>query len=246
MPMKVRSLKLGGMQNFVHLIEDTDTRRMAVIDPAWDVAAILDAAQEMVQDRSSAKPADKSDGAPITDIFISHWHEDHTNGIGELVAATGARIHALATETDYWGVHLDGIEMVRHTDGDRVMLGKLAIRMLHTPGHSPGSACLHADGALFTGDTLFVYGCGRCDLPGGDARAMYYSLRRIQDTLAPETLLYPGHDYAHKPVSTLGEQIHMNPFLHQTSVDAFVAFRAEHNRHRLPPYLPVVRGEPAW
>ncbi|HEY9198827.1 MAG TPA: MBL fold metallo-hydrolase [Gammaproteobacteria bacterium] len=229
--MNVHSLKLGGMQNFVHLIEDTDTQRMAVIDPAWDVAAILRAAG----------------GASITDVFVSHWHEDHTNGIDELVAATGARIHALATETDYWGVRLDnGAELVRHDDGDRVMLGKLAIRMLHTPGHSPGSACLHADGALFTGDTLFVYGCGRCDLPGGDARALYYSLRRLQDTFALETLVYPGHDYAHKPVSTLGEQIQTNPFLHQNSVDDFVAFRAEHNRHRLPPYLPVIRGETAW
>lgn len=226
-PVKLQTLQLGGMGNLVYLLEDVDSGRVAAIDPAWDVPAIVAAA-----------------GArPITDILVTHWHEDHTNGVHELCAASGACVHALALEADYWGITLD---IVRHADGDAVALGATRIRLLHTPGHSPGSVCLHTDGRLFTGDTLFVYGCGRCDLPGGDAAALYRSLRRLLDTLPPDTVIHPGHDYGIKPVSTLGEQSRLNPFLHRQSADEFVAFRAEHNLHRHPPYRPVAHGEPAW
>ena len=226
-PMNVRVLQLGGMQNFVYVLQDRDTRRSAVIDPAWDVPAIL----------ATAGPAS------ITDILVTHWHEDHTNGVVELQEATGARVHALARETAYWGITLAGV--AAHADGDSIDVGATAIRVVHTPGHSPGSMCLYADGKLFTGDTLFVYGCGRCDLPGGDAAAMYHSLQRLLAEFAPDTIVCPGHDYGIKPVSTLAEQRRSNPFLHQRSVDEFVTFRAEHNRHRQPPYRPVPHGEPA-
>jgi glyoxylase-like metal-dependent hydrolase (beta-lactamase superfamily II) len=228
MKMDVHPLELGDMQNLVYLIADRETHRAAVLDPGWDVPAILREAGNAI----------------ITDILVSHWHEDHINGIDELVEATGARVHLLQAEADYWNP--DATRLVCHADGDCIRVGSLDIRLVHTPGHSPGSACFHADGALFTGDTLFVYGCGRCDLPGGDAHAMYYTLRRMVETFPPETVLYPGHDYAGKAVSTLAEQILLNPFLHQDSAEAFVAFRAEHNNHRHPPYQPVMRGEPAW
>jgi glyoxylase-like metal-dependent hydrolase (beta-lactamase superfamily II) len=226
--MKVQSLQLGDMQNFVYLIEDPDTPRAAVIDPAWDVTAILDA----------------SGDSDITDVLVTHWHEDHMNGVDELVEATGARVHLLDTEAAFWNV--DRQTLVRHVDGDCIQVGGLSIRILHTPGHSPGSACFQVDGALFTGDTLFVYGCGRCDLCGGDAQSMYHTLRRLVDGLPMDTVLYPGHDYADKPVSTLAEQVLLNPFLHQASCDEFVAFRNEHNNHRHPPYQPVMPGMPAW
>lgn len=228
MPMNVRTLRLGDMQNLVYVLRDSDTRRMAVIDPAWDVPAILTAVG----------------AGRVTDILVTHWHEDHTNGVDELQEATGARVHALACETAYWGVTLPGV--IGHGDGDLIDIGRTALRVLHTPGHSPGSACLYADGCVFTGDTLFVYGCGRCDLPGGDAAALYHSLQRLLEAFPADTVVYPGHDYALKPISTLGEQRRLNPFLHRDSVDDFVTFRAEHNRHRQPPYRPVPRGEPVW
>lgn len=227
MTIHVRSLQLGGMQNLVYLIEDLEAQRTAVVDPAWDAAAIRDAAGD----------------ALITDILISHWHEDHTNAVDEVVEATGARVHALGIEVDYWEVKTP---LVRHIDGDIVTLGDTEIQILHTPGHSPGSACFLTDGALFTGDTLFVYGCGRCDLPGSDAAALYRSLRMLQERVPPDTLVYPGHHYSDQKVTTLEEQMRANPFLHQDSAEAFVAFRAEHNKHRHPPYRPVPRGEPAW
>lgn len=228
LPIDIRSLQLGDMQNLIYLIEDLTTRSAAVIDPAWDVAAILDMAG----------------GAIIEDILVTHWHEDHTNGIDELVSATGARVHLHASEAEYWNVNRDDLNL--HNDGDAIGIGEIDLRVMHTPGHSVGSVCFYRDGALFTGDTLFVYGCGRCDLPGGDPVAMFQSLRRLQDMFPADIILYPGHDYADRQLTTLGEQIRHNPFLHQDTCAAFVAFRTEHNKHRHPPYQPVNRGEPAW
>ncbi len=224
----VRSLKLGDMDNLVYLIEEPDTGCAAVLDPAWDVEAILDAAGDTV----------------ITDILISHWHDDHLNGVEELVAATGAPVHLLDSEAAFWEVDKD--YFVRHADGECIALGGVGIQVLHTPGHSPGSACFNVNGKLFTGGTMFIYGCGRCDMPGGDAIALYHSLNRLTKMFPPETLVYPGHDYARKQVSTLGEQIRLNPFLHQPSAEAFAAFRAAHDEHRQPPYQPVLRGDPVW
>lgn len=228
LPMIVRTLPLGHMSNLVYLIEDSASRRVAVVDPAWDVGAILDHA----------------DDSHITDILVSHWHDDHVNAVDELASRTGARIHLLETEAQYWRVSRS--TLVLHNDGDRIALGTSTIGVLQTPGHSPGSACFHVGEALFTGDTLFMYGCGRCDLSGGDPQALYHSLQRLVDTFAPATTVYPGHDYADIAQSSLKEQIDHNPFLHQTCVDSFVAFRNEHNNHRHPPYRPVVRGDPAW
>lgn len=228
MTMRVKTMRLGDMQNLVYLLEDIETHCMAVIDPGWDVPEILRA----------------SGSATITDILVTHWHEDHTNGIDELVISTRARVHALEAEIEYWGVTRD--DLVFHTDFDRIQVGGSNILVLHTPGHSPGSACFYADEMLFTGDTLFVYGCGRCDLPGGDPMAMYKSLQRIADMFSMATVVYPGHDYADKRTTTLDDQTRYNPFLHQESSDDFIAFRAEHNYHRWPPYQPVGRGDPAW
>lgn len=226
--MRVHTLLLGSMQNFVYLLEDPTTRRTAVIDPGWDVEAILKAAEALF----------------ITDILITHWHEDHINGVAELVEATGARLHLLEIEARFYDLNTK--DLILHTDCDIIPIGKIGVRILHTPGHSPGSACYYAGNALFTGDTLFVFGCGRCDLPGGNPISMFYSLRRLQELFAPEILIYPGHHYAESRMSTLGAQILMNPFLHQASSAEFARFRAEHNKHRLPPYQPVMPGQPAW
>lgn len=227
-PLRVRSLKLGDMDNLVYLIEDPASRRVAVLDPAWDADAVLEEAGDEV----------------ITDILVSHWHDDHVNAIADLLAATDASVHMLQREVEYWDAAPR--RLVRHRDGDRIHLGELDIQIVHSPGHSPGSACFYVEDALFSGDTLFVYGCGRCDLPGGDAAMPYDSLQRLLTSFPCETRLFPGHDYADKPISTLGEQCQLNPFLHQDSAAAFVAFRAEHNKHRHPPYSPVPRGQPAW
>lgn len=220
------ALELGQMENFIYLIGDHDSQHVAVIDPAWEVSKILVHQSTVCQK------------GKITDILLTHSHYDHANGVRELLARTGAQLHLLKAEADFWGAwgRLDPPTL--HQDGDVISLGKTAIRCLHTPGHTPGSTCYYLDGHLITGDTLFVYGCGRCDLPGGDAEQMYHSLQRLSRDLPPQTVIHPGHHYGITPTSTLAEQLAGNPFLHFNDPAAFAHYRLyEHNRET--PYTAV-------
>ena len=151
-PFAIHALALGPWQNVIYLLEDRATRRTAVVDPAWDVPAIRAHAAQL--------------GLQISDILLTHSHHDHINGLDELLAATDAHVHLLTAEAEFWQKPL--IRPSLHHGGDWITLGKTDIQVLHTPGHTPGSACYRLGEHVLTGDTIFVYGCGRCDLKGGD------------------------------------------------------------------------------
>ena len=110
------------------------------------------------------------------------------------------------------------------TEGSTLAVGTGEVKILHTPGHTPGSLTLHPPGALITGDTLFVTFVGRADLPGSDPAALYNSLRRLAD-FAPETHIYPGHDYGPQPSSTVAFERQHNPYLQCADLDSFLRLR---------------------
>jgi glyoxylase-like metal-dependent hydrolase (beta-lactamase superfamily II) len=116
-------------------------------------------------------------------------------------------------------------------------MGDTEIKVLHTPGHTPGSACYHVNEQLITGDTMFVFGCGRCDLAGGDPNVMFDTLNKIGRELPSTTEILPGHNYAVKPTASLGEQLEGNPFMHFQEANDFVKFRMQlHGKVRSSPY----------
>lgn len=223
----IHALELGPMENFIYLIRDNASQRAAVVDPAWEVPKILALARQL--------------GVRITDVLLTHSHHDHVNGIEELLNVADAQVHLLKPEADFWGAALP--KPTLHHGSDRIQLGDTTIEVLHTPGHTPGSACYRIDDDLITGDTLFVFGCGRCDLRGGDPEQMYQTLKRLRDGLPETTLIHPGHNYAVKTTSTLGEQRTGNPFMHFDDLQAFVHYRMhEHDRTRHSPYAAVAKG----
>ena len=144
-----------------------------------------------------------------------------------------AELHLLAKEADFWGDK--EVKPTVHHGGDEILLGKTAINMLHTPGHTPGSACYHLGNELITGDTMFVFGCGRCDMTGGDPEVMFNTLKKIRTELHSSTVIHPGHNYAVKKTATLQEQIVGNPFMHPKNVHDFVEYRM-HTPKRKSPY----------
>lgn len=221
-PFSIHPLELGPMENFIYLIHDHATQRAAVIDPAWDVPSILELAAQK--------------GMRITDLLLTHSHHDHINGIEELLNASDAQLHLLKAEAKFWD-HYPDLPTLHHGN-DVIQLGKTPIEILHTPGHTPGSACYRLDKHLITGDTLFVFGCGRCDLKGGDPEQMYHSLRHLAEGLPPDTVIHPGHNYGVTPVSTLAEQKQGNPFMHFHDCASFVDYRM-HLHDREEPYTPV-------
>lgn len=214
----IDSLELGPMENFVYLIQDQATQRAAVVDPAWDVPSILELAEKR--------------GVKITDILLTHSHHDHINGIEGVLEKYDAQLHLLKAEAEFWGQCLDLPTL--HYGGDRIELGATEIEILHTPGHTPGSACYRLNDELITGDTLFVFGCGRCDLAGGDPEVMYNTLRKLRGDLPSETAVFPGHNYAVKPVSTMQEQIDGNPFFHHENAADFVQYRMNTPKRKSP------------
>ncbi len=215
------------MENFIYLIRDTGSNRVAVVDPAWEGKEIIDQV--------------KKDGLQITDILLTHSHFDHINAIEDILKEYDAQVHLLKAEAKFWG-HYQDIPTL-HYGGDKILLGDTEISVLHTPGHTPGSACYHVGNHLIAGDTLFVFGCGRCDLAGGDPEQMFDTLNRLKIELPQKTILHPGHNYAEKEISTLKEQIEGNPFLHFDNPADFVHYRMhEHDKIRDTPYHPVPRA----
>jgi hydroxyacylglutathione hydrolase len=226
-PYSIQALELGPMENFVYVIEDRNSGRAAVVDPAWDVPAVLELAAAR--------------GLRITDILLTHSHHDHINGIDEVLRHCDAQLHLLKDEARFWEGSPDFPAL--HHGGDRIALGDTEIEVLHTPGHTPGSACYRIADQLITGDTLFVFGCGRCDLRGGDPEQMFRTLNDMRQKLPAQTVILPGHNYAEKSTSTLAEQIEGNPFMHFDDLARFTRYRMHyHDRHRHGPYGPVSKG----
>ncbi len=108
--------------------------------------------------------------------------------------------------------------------GAKLEVGDMTITFIHTPGHTPGSQCFLINNNLVSGDTLFIGACGRCDLPGGNAGQMYESLQRLAK-LGDNTILFPGHNYADTPTSTIGEEKKHNPYYQAHSLHNFLAHR---------------------
>jgi glyoxylase-like metal-dependent hydrolase (beta-lactamase superfamily II) len=180
------------MVNFVYAIGDRASGECVLVDPAYDPRAVL----ELVG----------ADGMRVTGVLATHYHADHVGGsimgydiagLTELLEHVSCPIHVQADELP-WMVRSSGVEesdLVPHQSGDVVTVGAYEIRLVHTPGHTPGSQCFLVAGKLVSGDTLFLDGCGRTDLPGSDHELMIDSLRllsRIDD----DVILYPGHRYS--------------------------------------------------
>ena len=205
-PLYFKQLQLGPMQNFVYLLGDPASREAAVVDPGWGVPSILEQL--------------KQDGYRLVRVFVTHTHFDHVQGLQELLTRVDVPVHVHRSEAAALALEPPTLKPVGH--GEVIRVGNVGVTLLHTPGHSPGSQCLLVDDRLLSGDTLFIGGCGRCDLLGGDPKALYTSLVDRLKTLKDTTPLFPGHDYAEVPSSTVGQEKQTNPFLRVGTLQEFL------------------------
>lgn len=210
--MVFNQVEVGFHAVFAYLIGDTETGEAVVVDPAADVGMLISLASDH--------------GLEIKYILNTHGHVDHVMGNAEMKEKTGARIVIHADEAEYLG-HVGDFwlqmfdarqsppadDILR--DSDIFQVGKIAWKVLHTPGHTPGGICLyHADaGICLTGDTLFVGSVGRTDGPRASWPQMLESIKTKLLVLPDETEIFPGHNYGFSPSSTIGEERVSNPFV---------------------------------
>ncbi len=213
----VEQIQIGPMQNFAYLIGCKRTREVVVIDPAWDVDGLLN----FINERDYK----------LTAALVTHYHPDHcggslgTNsvtGVAELLATNPVKIYTHKLEAP--GLKkVTGIsenDMKKVESGDKLKIGDIEIEFLHTPGHTPGSQCFKVKHTLISGDTLFIDGCGRVDLPGSNSEDMYHSIQKLA-ALPDDTLLLPGHNYSQVPHATMAETKRINTYMRISDLETW-------------------------
>ena len=206
----IEQIEIGPMQNFTYIVGSKRTREVALVDPAWNIDELLDHVIE------------KRELEPVA-ALATHYHPDHVGGdifgqsiegLPRLLERRGMKVYAHREEEAglrrVTGISTSDVAVV--DSGDTLQLGDVEIEFLHTPGHTPGSQCFRIKNALVSGDTLFIQGCGRVDLPGADADEMFRSLQKLA-ALPDDTILFPGHNYGGGPHASLGDTKKMNTYL---------------------------------
>jgi glyoxylase-like metal-dependent hydrolase (beta-lactamase superfamily II) len=207
------------MVNFAYAIGDKETGEAVLVDPAYDSAALIDALD--------------ADGMRLTGVLATHYHADHVggnmmghqlHGIADLLEQSNVPVHVQAPEAEFVTkvTGVGGDQLVSHSSGDTVMVGDIAIELIHTPGHTPGSQCFLVDNHLVSGDTLFLDGCGRTDLPGGDPEELYRSLHDRLAKVPDRAVLYPGHLYSPEPHKEMGATRQENIVYRPTSLEQWL------------------------
>ena len=192
----------GQMVNFIYLIGDRETGEALVVDPAYAVSELLQIAAV--------------DRMRIVGTLATHYHPDHiggdlfghdVQGIRSLLELQGMKVHVQREEVE-WVKRMTGVsdsDLAVHDSGDVVEVGSIRVQLIHTPGHTPGSQCFLVENRLVAGDTLFLEGCGRTDLPGGNPRDLYLSLTQKLAAVPDDAILFPGHLYAPESSGSMGE-----------------------------------------
>ena len=199
---EIVQIPITGTDNFSYLVICPQTGKALGIDPGVSPESLLNA----IRCRELS----------LQVLANTHGHPDHIAGNAEVLKVTGAKLAANLLDVPKVDISLN--------EGSELQIGAIAVDVLHTPGHTPGSLVFNPPGALITGDTLFVTRCGRADFPGSDPAALYHSLLRLA-AFPPDTQVFPGHNYGPKPQSTIAFEREHNEYMKCPDLESFLKLR---------------------
>jgi glyoxylase-like metal-dependent hydrolase (beta-lactamase superfamily II) len=171
--MRIERIIVGRLETNCYLV--INDKELAIIDPGDEIQKVLTTISK--------------ENITLKFIINTHYHFDHTYYSLEIKKIMGGEILFHRAEQDYIDYKADQLL----DDGDKVKIGQIILKVVHTPGHTSGSICLLGGNFIFTGDTLFKDGCGRTDLPGGSDQAIQKSLEKLAKIIKPGMIIYPGH-----------------------------------------------------
>ncbi|MBI2996625.1 MAG: MBL fold metallo-hydrolase [Candidatus Melainabacteria bacterium] len=207
----IKQMQVGPMENFIYFIGDKTTNEVVVMDPAWDVNFLIDET--------------KKNNLIIKAALLTHGHFDHTNGVEELLKHFDIPVYINKHEVDFFKLNSGKENLKEVESGEKLKVGNIEICFVHTPGHTPGSQCFLIQNNLISGDTLFIDGCGRCDLPGGDVNQMFDTIYNKLMKMRDDTIIFPGHNYAKKKYDSLLNQKKTNPYMQYDNLMTFIGKR---------------------
>lgn len=215
--MEIIKVASSFIRNFNYVIIDNTSKHAAIVDPAWDQEEIVAVLEKH--------------GVKLTSILLTHSHHDHVNLVSYLLKRYNPQVFMSAKEIDFYNFRCKNLNKVNHLD--RINLGATPIYCLVTPGHTAGGVCFLTDQELFTGDTIFIEGCGICTCPGGCPEQMYESIQLIKRFVSPNVRIYPGHSFGRDPGYRLKEVMEDNIYFLIDKKDQFVSFRMRKNQKGL-------------
>jgi len=215
----VHLLKVSAIvtRNYVYIVNDLQTREAVIIDPVWDKKGI-----ELIIEKNKLIPVA---------VLLTHSHPDHIHLAPAMAQQYHCPVFMSYEELTNYNYFCPNLTPAFHAR--QIQLGSLLITPLLTPGHTSGGMCFGIDDNLFTGDTLFIEGCGICWGKGADPAAMFKSLQMLKQKVAPETKIYPAHCYGTAPGITFKEVLKYNIYLDFKTEEAFIKYRMRENQKHL-------------
>lgn len=203
--------------NYTYIIVDKFSKEAVIVDPAWEIDLILDKIAHL--------------NVKLHKILLTHSHFDHVNLAEILANRYHAQVYISAVEQAYYHFQCENLNVVNHLDN--IFIGKTKITCLLTPGHTAGGMCFLLEKSLFTGDTIFIEGCGMCDGGGGSAKEMFKSIQMVKKVINPVVRIFPGHSFGKVPGYTLKYLLNKNIYFQIEQEEHFINFRLRKNQNNI-------------
>ncbi len=201
--------------NYSYIIYDPETGDAFLVDPSWNA--------ENIDNNLS--------GLTLCGILLTHHHYDHVNLVNQIIARRDVPVFISKDEAEYY--HFKCNNLTTLIDGENISLGNINVKSILTPGHTKGGMCYQIGNDLFTGDTLFIEGCGICQFDGGNPYEMFESIKKLTNLIPKENLVYPGHSYGKPPGIIFKYVLENNIYFHFEDSEKFVNFRMRKNQKNL-------------